>query len=236
MPTMEARDHNSELPETSERVFQERSGGPSQLSSRANTDSSMHWEPRLAGHPDSEAPINAKEDDEAHEQAAALASKAIGVVGSVECSQQRTVTSQSNGLSHALQQHDEGDSESTSPKRQPVKKADRFSIEITKCRAVCPDWQDDTLNPSNFNGRPDTVILGIPYLLLQLPPGRPARHPKYHPVQVSAPYALRPQREPDSRIPRLEVCYLHTFNFLQLPDLTICEISSSFKLLHNTGT
>ena len=67
----------------------------------------------------------------------------------------------------------------------PVDRADQFSIEIVRCRAVCPDWRDVALVEASTTGRPDTLVLGIPYLLLQLPPQDPAQHPRRHPVQVS---------------------------------------------------
>ena len=74
--------------------------------------------------------------------------------------------------------------ESQEDTRQPVDKADQVSIEIVRCRAVCPDWQDSALKDSASNGRPDTLVLAIPHLLLQLPPSNPALHPSCHPVQV----------------------------------------------------
>ena len=67
----------------------------------------------------------------------------------------------------------------------PIDTADQFSIEIIRCRAVCPDWRDVALVEASTTGRPDTLVLGIPYLLLQLPPKDPAQHPRRHPVQVS---------------------------------------------------
>ena len=75
-------------------------------------------------------------------------------------------------------------SESQEDERQPVDKADQVSIEIVRCRAVCPDWQDSALSDSPVNARPDTLVLAIPRLLLQLPPSNPAMHPSCHPVQV----------------------------------------------------
>lgn len=74
--------------------------------------------------------------------------------------------------------------ESERSERQPVDKADQISIEIIRCRAVCPDWQDSALSDSPLNARPDTLVLAIPHLLLQLPPSKPAVHPSCHPVQV----------------------------------------------------
>lgn len=74
--------------------------------------------------------------------------------------------------------------ESRVDERQPVDKADQVSIEIIRCRAVCPDWQDTALDDPSFGAKPDTLVLAIPYLLLQLPPSNPALHPSSHPVQV----------------------------------------------------
>jgi len=59
----------------------------------------------------------------------------------------------------------------------------RFSIEIVRCRAVCPDWRDVGA-PESPMRRPDTLVLGIPHLLLQFPPSNPADHPDCHLVQV----------------------------------------------------
>lgn len=64
---------------------------------------------------------------------------------------------------------------------------EQFSIEIIRCCAVCPDWQDNALIEAPVSGRPDIVVLGVPHLLLQLPATSPAHHPRVHPVQVGFP-------------------------------------------------
>lgn len=61
--------------------------------------------------------------------------------------------------------------------------SDRFTLEIIRCRGVCPDWQDDAIHATS-SGRPDTLILGVPHLLLQLPIANPAPHPVRHAVEV----------------------------------------------------
>lgn len=71
------------------------------------------------------------------------------------------------------------------PERQPIDRATQFSIEVVRCRAVCPDWQDSALVDGSFRSRPDTLVLGIPHALLQLPVSNPASQPLYHPVQVN---------------------------------------------------
>ena len=91
----------------------------------------------------------------------------------------------------------------------PVNTADQFSIEIVRCRAVCPDWRDVALVEASTTGRPDTLVLGIPYLLLQLPPKDPAQHPRRHPVQVS--------------------------NFAQVPLMVVREGTSGPSALHCPG-
>ena len=68
-------------------------------------------------------------------------------------------------------------------KKYSVKESDQFSMEIIRCRAVCPDWRHRGAN-SMTTERPDTVVLGVPHLLLQLPAHNPARHPVRHAVQV----------------------------------------------------
>ena len=62
-------------------------------------------------------------------------------------------------------------------------RSDRFTLEIIRCRGVCPDWQDDASHATS-SGRPDTLILGVPHLLLQLPVANPAPHPVRHAVEV----------------------------------------------------
>jgi hypothetical protein len=69
-------------------------------------------------------------------------------------------------------------------KKQPIDHADKLSIEIIRCRAVCPDWRDVGGPDESPMGRPDTLVLGIPHLLLQFPPSDPAQHPDCHLVQV----------------------------------------------------
>ena len=83
--------------------------------------------------------------------------------------------------------------DSTEVERKAVDTADRVSVEIIRCKAVCPDWQDPVLTDNLTNERPDTLVLSIPHLLLQLPPSKPAVRPSKHPVQVTFRFRLKPK-------------------------------------------
>lgn len=62
---------------------------------------------------------------------------------------------------------------------------EQFSLEILRCRAVCPDWQDSSPAPGRPHWqRQHALTLSVPQLLLQLPPTEPAQHPLVHPVEV----------------------------------------------------
>lgn len=72
----------------------------------------------------------------------------------------------------------------TNSQAAPERKG-HFSLEIVRCRAVAPDWQDT----SAASGRPywdrhHALTLNVPQLLLQLPPTDPAKHPSQHPVEA----------------------------------------------------
>lgn len=68
---------------------------------------------------------------------------------------------------------------------RPVERVDKFSIEVVRCRAVCPDWQQAAAPGNLLDAMPHSVVLGIPQFLLQLPARDPAVHPKQHPVEVT---------------------------------------------------
>ncbi len=58
-------------------------------------------------------------------------------------------------------------------------------MEILRCRAVAPDWQDTSAASSRpYWDRQHALTLNVPQLLLQLPPTNPAKHPAKHPVEV----------------------------------------------------
>ncbi len=69
--------------------------------------------------------------------------------------------------------------------RAPPKRKDQFTMEILRCRAVAPDWQDTSAASSGpYWDRQHALTLNVPQLLLQLPPTNPAKHPSKHPVEV----------------------------------------------------
>ena len=55
-------------------------------------------------------------------------------------------------------------------------------MEILRCRAVAPDWQDTSAASSGpYWDRHHALTLNVPQLLLQLPPTDPAKHPSQAP-------------------------------------------------------
>lgn len=72
---------------------------------------------------------------------------------------------------------------------------EQFSLEILRCRAVCPDWQDGSPAPGRPHWqRQHALTLSVPQLLLQLPPTEPAQHPSAHPVEVHSFDSASPKR------------------------------------------
>jgi hypothetical protein len=64
----------------------------------------------------------------------------------------------------------------------------QFTLEIVRCRVLCPDWRDTSFAPGvpregNDDLHGDALVLDVPRLLLQLPPEQPGRHPSSHPVE-----------------------------------------------------
>ena len=157
----------------------------------------------------------AESDDKTIKQAAAVASKAAEEVQHIGSIPEGYIPSQRNDMFQGAKSREaerdrdrdrERDSVAKMAEREPVKKTDRFSIEIIKCRAVCPDWQDNTFN-SAFNSRNDTLVLGIPHFVLQLPLSSPAVHPQAHPVQVGNTYRTLADFDPFRGLKSLPTCW-----------------------------
>ena len=75
--------------------------------------------------------------------------------------------------------------DAASRKQAAPRRKDQFSLEILRCRAVAPDWQDTSATSSRpYWDRQHALTLNVPQLLLQLPPTNPAKHPSKHPVEV----------------------------------------------------
>lgn len=86
------------------------------------------------------------------------------------------MASESQSSDDKSERHETGDS--------IVEKDDyKFSIEVIRCRAVCPNWRGKSSAPGNSDD-PDTLILGIPHFVLQLPIQDGPQHCVKHPVEV----------------------------------------------------
>lgn len=75
--------------------------------------------------------------------------------------------------------------EAAHAEKLPPPRLDQFSLQILRCRVLCPDWRDTAFAPGNPRDADDgpTLVLDVPEFLLQLPPQAPAQHPSTHPVQ-----------------------------------------------------
>ena len=70
---------------------------------------------------------------------------------------------------------------------------EQFSVQILRCRVLCPDWRDTAFAPGNPREHDEgaaqqqhargSLVLDVPHALLQLPLAAPAAHPDMHPVQ-----------------------------------------------------
>ena len=67
----------------------------------------------------------------------------------------------------------------------PPARLDQFSLQILRCRILCPDWRDTSFapgNPRDADGG-QALVLDVPEFLLQLPAQVPMQHLHVHPVQ-----------------------------------------------------
>ena len=67
----------------------------------------------------------------------------------------------------------------------PPARLDQYSLQILRCRILCPDWRDTAFAPGNPRDLDDgqALVLDVPEFMLQLPPQAPMQHPHVHPVQ-----------------------------------------------------
>lgn len=70
-------------------------------------------------------------------------------------------------------------SSSTAPDAAPPVPSDRFSLEVVRCVAICPDVPDHATARGSIS-----VALELPHALLQLPARDPASHPREHAIQT----------------------------------------------------
>ena len=68
--------------------------------------------------------------------------------------------------------------------KSPPARLDQFSLQILRCKILCPDWRDTSFAPGTPRDVEDShaLVLDVPEFLLQLPPQAPAQHPTVHPV------------------------------------------------------
>ena len=86
------------------------------------------------------------------------------------------------------------------------KRKEQFSLEIVRCKIVCPAKVDaagfTSADPSPLD---HTLYMEIPHFLLQLPLSQPAQHPRPHPVDLNIWHVIRGQQAavpaPDSTAP-----------------------------------
>ena len=87
-----------------------------------------------------------------------------------------------------------------------AKRKEQFSLEIVRCKIVCPAKVDaagfTSADPSPLD---HTLYMEIPHFLLQLPLSQPAQHPRPHPVDLNIRHVIRGQQAavpaPDSTAP-----------------------------------
>ena len=87
-----------------------------------------------------------------------------------------------------------GAGKDTAQQGERARKLEQFSVQILRCRVLCPDWRDTAFAPGTPRERDEGVqqqqqhargslVLDMPHALLQLPLEAPAAHPDMHPVQ-----------------------------------------------------
>lgn len=85
---------------------------------------------------------------------------------------------------------EESDTEEA-PRAEPERK-EQFSLEIVRCKIVCPAQVDAAgftdADPSPLD---HTLYMEIPHFLLQLPLVQPAQHPRPHPVDLNITQVLK---------------------------------------------
>lgn len=174
----------SSVPQQDEAFLQTESqiqAGAQRRGEEYNADSS-----KIPGDGEAKSIEDPSTEDETLKQAAAVVENAT-----IQYQEPKEASKQSTGHSSPQNPLESSDGDPAKQgvvpegsEREPVDSADRFSVEVVRCRAVCPDWQDPALNEAGTNARPDTLVLGIPRLLLQLPVSDPAVQPVQHPVEV----------------------------------------------------
>lgn len=80
------------------------------------------------------------------------------------------------------------------PTEPAPKRREQFSIEIVRCKTVCPA----KVALSNYTDADSplhhTLYMDVPHMLLQLPLEQPAQHPRPHPVSLSVRHVLNRQQ------------------------------------------
>lgn len=105
-----------------------------------------------------------------------------------QSSDQRSTANQAEATHRAAQLEDHVQPEETAEAayagKTPPARLDQFSLQILRCKILCPDWRDTSFAPGTPREVEDghALVLDVPDFLLQLPPQAPAQHPSVHPV------------------------------------------------------
>lgn len=72
-------------------------------------------------------------------------------------------------------------------------RCEQFSLEIVRCKAVCPAKTSSTTFTQDESPLDHTLYMEVPHFLLQLPYEQPAQHPRPHPVNLNVRHVLTGQ-------------------------------------------
>ena len=135
---------------------------------------------------------------QAEEQAAAIAASAMTIEGVTDTStlpEDEQQVSRSPDLPADTAEPDrDGSSEPYTPRgasgaeeeEVPLKRKEQFSLEIVRCKIVCPAKVDAAgFTDGDPSPLDHTLYMEIPHFLLQLPLSQPAQHPRPHPVDLN---------------------------------------------------
>lgn len=79
--------------------------------------------------------------------------------------------------------------------REPTdKRCEQFSLEIVRCKTVCPAKTSPTSFPDDDSPLAHTLYMEVPHFLLQLPIEKPAQHPRPHPVILNVRHVQKGQQ------------------------------------------
>ena len=85
--------------------------------------------------------------------------------------------------------------EEVEPSQPKSERKEQFSLEIVRCKIVCPAKVDtNAFSDADPSPLDHTLYMEIPHFILQLPVSQPAQHPRPHPVDLNVRHVLNRQQ------------------------------------------